>query len=281
MKFYLVDDDKNILNILKIIITDRLMEEVCGASTRSADALEDIAYTKPDIVIVDLLMPEMDGITFVQKARMIQEQTTFIMLSQVSSKDMIASAYENGVEFFVQKPINSIEIEKVVQKVIQKLLMQRTLTKMQSLIQNEINASIPKPAISKDNNRLSGAKNVLQKIGIIGELGSKDILMVLDYLLDHPGLVDTCTLKTLCLSISDTPKSSEQRIRRAANMGLVNLAHLGMEDYGNEIFSEYSNTLYNFEQIRKEMDYIRGKSAQHGNVKVRTFLSALISYSNN
>lgn len=42
------------------------------------------------------------------------DHTAFIMLSQVSSKEMISSAYEAGIEFFIQKPINSVEVETVI-----------------------------------------------------------------------------------------------------------------------------------------------------------------------
>ena len=62
---------------------------------------------------------------------------------------------------------------------------------------------------------------------------------------------------------------------------MVNLAHLGLEDYSNDIFMEYSTTLYNFEQVRKEMDFIRGKSDKHGNIKIKNFLNALMLYSQN
>ena len=57
--------------------------------------------------------------------------------------------------------------------------------------------------------------------------------------------------------------------------GLVNLAHLGLDDYSNEIFVDYSSTLYNFEQVRKEMDCIRQKTIRHGNLKIRHFLTSL------
>ena len=59
-------------------------------------------------MIVDLLMPVMDGITFVKQASKLYPELVFIMLSQVAAKDMISSAYESGIEFFIQKPINSI-----------------------------------------------------------------------------------------------------------------------------------------------------------------------------
>jgi len=43
----------------------------------------------------------------------------------------------------------------------------------------------------------------------------------------------------------------------------------------NETFVEYSNTLFNFEQIKKEMDYIRGKSNIKGSINMKKFLSGL------
>ena len=92
----------------------------------------------------------------------------------------------------------------------------------------------------------------------------------------HPGSPDNFSLHDLCRRFCDSPKSMEQRIRRAATAGLINLAHLG-----NEIFTEYSNTLYNFEQVRREMDYIRGKSSKRGNVKIKHFLTTLSAYSQN
>ena len=64
MKFYLIDDDKNVLHILKRIIRDRGLGEIAGTAENGVDALTDLTLINPDIVIVDLLMPEIDGITY-------------------------------------------------------------------------------------------------------------------------------------------------------------------------------------------------------------------------
>lgn len=80
MKFYLIDDDQNVLNILKLIIKNRNLGEICGTSLNPSDALEDLQYIHPDIVIVDLLMPIMDGISFVKKASPLYSDVAFIML---------------------------------------------------------------------------------------------------------------------------------------------------------------------------------------------------------
>lgn len=283
MKFYFVDDDKNIRTILKILVTERNLGECCGSSGNGDDALEDVAALHPDIIIVDLLMPDMDGISFVEKARKISPESACIMLSQVASKDLIAKAYESGIEFFIQKPLNAIEVESVIRNVLKTLSMHRTIGKVQSLFETEFSengrqSDNPSPQSENFQSRLT---NVLQKLGIIGELGSKDIITLITWLHDRSETLGQQTLGRLLSQFSENPKSVEQRIRRAASTGLVNLAHLGLEDYSNDVFTEFSNTLYNFEQVRREMDYIRRKSDKHGNVKIRSFLNALLSYCEN
>ena len=280
MKIYLIDDDSNVLNILKLIIQAKNLGEVCGFCSSPVDALDDLKYIKPDIVVVDLLMPGMDGISFVKKASAEYKDIAYIMLSQVSNKDMISSAYEAGVEFFIQKPINAIEVESVLTKVTQSLAMKRTLSGMQSLFMTQMQDMMPKaaPAVPKESVHIQKVKDILQRLGIIGEIGSKDIINVVDYMITHRDTATDMTLTELCAQFSDNPKSVEQRIRRTANTAQVNLAHLGLEDYSNDTFIEYSNTLFNFEQIRREMDYIRGRSQKGGNVKIRNFLNALVSY---
>ena len=283
MKFYFVDDDKNIRTILKILVTERNLGECCGSSGNGDDALEDVAALHPDIIIVDLLMPDMDGISFVEKARKISPESACIMLSQVASKDLIAKAYESGIEFFIQKPLNAIVVESVIRNVLKTLSMHRTIGKVQSLFETEFSengrhSDNPSPQSENFQSRLT---NVLQKLGIIGELGSKDIITLITWLHDRSEPLEQQTLGRLLSQFSENPKSVEQRIRRAASTGLVNLAHLGLEDYSNDVFTEFSNTLYNFEQVRREMDYIRRKSDKHGNVKIRSFLNALLSYCEN
>ena len=280
MKIYLIDDDPNILNFLKLIVQAKNLGEICGVCSSPVDALEDLKYIKPDIVVVDLLMPGMDGISFVKKANAEFQDIAYIMLSQVSNKDMISSAYEAGVEFFIQKPINAIEVENVITRVCQSLAMKRTLNSMQNLFMTQMQDVMPKnaPAVQAEPVHLQKTKDILQRLGIIGEIGSKDIINVVDYMITHRDTASDMTLIELCAQFSDNPKSVEQRIRRTANTAMVNLAHLGLEDYSNDTFIEYSNTLFNFEQIRREMDHIRGKNHKGGNVKIRNFLNALVSY---
>ena len=275
ISIFLLDDDPNVTDILKRIIRQKELGRVCGFSQDPAEALEDLRYTQPDLVIADLLMPGMDGVTFVKKARQILPAASYIMLSQVSSKDMIAAAYDAGVEFFIQKPINGVEVVSVIQNVAQKQSLQRTMDQMTKLL--SASGGREKPVSPEDRSpELEKLRRILSRIGILGVTGAEDILTVCaDFLRreEEPGSV---TLKDICARFSDSPKSMEQRIRRAAAAGMTNLAHMGLDDYYNEDFSEYAGMLYSFDQVRKEMDYIQGKTDQRGNVKIKKFLSALL-----
>ena len=279
MKFYFVDDDKNIRTILKILVTERNLGECCGSSGNGFDALEDVEALRPDIIIVDLLMPDMDGISFVEKVRTISPDSACIMLSQVASKDLIARAYEAGVEFFIQKPLNAIEVESVIRNVIKSLSMRRKIGKVRTLFETEFSTSPQSggsfsPQSENFHGRLTG---VLQKLGIIGELGSKDILSLLTYLHDQGETLEQQTLGSFLSRFSDNPKSVEQRSGGLPPQGLSIWPIWGWKTIRTK-FSRIFQYPYNFEQVRREMDYIRGKSDRHGNVKIRNFLNALLCY---
>lgn len=275
MKIYIVEDDGNIVRILEKIIIDKSLGSVAGSANDGITGLQEIEVLKPDIVLVDLLMPGKDGISLVREAKTIHPDIQYIMISQVSSKDMISKAYQSGVEYYISKPIDAIEVQTVINKVKEKINMNKKLAQIQSLFAGE-SKDLNKNQTNADN--MSGVKRVMQRIGIIGETGSQDIMDVVKYLIDTNQTMANFTIKEICSRFTDNPKTMEQRIRRTATIGMINLANIGIEDYMNEIFTEYSNGLYNFEQLKIEMDFIRGKSKKRGKVNIKKFIDGIVYY---
>ena len=281
VKIFLLDDDSAVTDILKMIIDQKNLGSVCGIEHSSIDALDEIKFLKPDILIVDLLMPDMDGTEFVKRAGELLPNSAFIMLSQVSSKEMISEAYEAGIKFFIQKPINSIEIVKVIENVEQSLSMQKTMDQVTQLI--SMSASKLSDDTDNDNRNHEKEKkelrNILSRMGILGENGTEDIIRICEYFIDNDSVPGNMTIKEICRIFSDTPKSMEQRIRRAATAGMVNIAHLGLTDYAHPDFVDFAGKFYTFEQVRYEMDFIQGKVSGHGKVKIKKFISELVQNS--
>lgn len=274
MKFFILDDDINVIRILKKIIDDKELGTVVGEERDGKKGIDKIRTIIPDIVLIDLLMPGIDGLRIVKQLKEEYPNIEFIMISQVSSKNMVEKAYRYGVEYYIYKPINAIEVEMIIRKVIERIEINRTILKMQQIFNN-------KP--EKEIVRLEGAceqciNNILMELGIISEKGSEEIIKAVKYVMMKGINLNNITIRELCSHFTDNPKSMEQRMRRAISIAMTNIANLGIEDYMNETFVQYSNSLFNFEQVRREMEYIRGKSDRGGSTNIKKFLIGLISF---
>ncbi len=272
MKFYIVDDDITVIKVLENIIEDKNLGEMIGYSLGGSKCIEDIILNKPNIVIIDLLMPEKDGIEIVKEIKKLREDIKFIMISQVSAKDLIGKAYNNGIEFFISKPINRIEVVKIIENVKEKIEMGKTLSSIKNMF-TELNL---KEYNKKNNSKSMNIRFIFSKLGIVGEMGSKDILKVCEHLMHKGEKHLNYKISEICEILSDNPKAMEQRIRRAINKALSNIASLGIEDYMNDDFITYGNALFNFEDVKGEMDYIRGKKNHGGKISVKKFIEGLL-----
>ena len=276
MKFYILDDLISSVKVMSNIIESSNLGEIIGTNTNSEKGVAEILAKKPDIVLVDLLMPVKDGITVVNEVREVNPDISFIMVSQVVDKNMISDAYNAGIEFFITKPNNRIEIENVIMRVIEKKQMETVLSGIRSVMGQ------PSPASQQATPEKSGdeftakVKKILGSVGMLGESGTKDILNVCSYLNRNNLNYDSkTTLNDYAAHLNEDPKSVKQRIRRAIKRGLTNVASLGIEDYYSDSFDEYSHTLFNFDTVRMEMDLLRGKSQYGGRPTIDRFFEGL------
>ena len=277
MRIYIVEDDISVINILEDIIENYDLGEICGDCGGNVPDVADVLRAKPDVVLVDFLMPVMDGASFVAELRKYNQNIKCIMISQVSSKDLVSKAYTAGIDFFISKPINLIEIKSVLGNVRQQIENQRTLDNIRNMFMMPNNAdnffAYPAPA---ENEYAKKLRIILNKIGISGEKGSADIIKICEQLKTSGTDVSAISVGQMCESVSDNPKSVEQRIRRAIAAGMSNVAHMGIEDFMNETFMSYSATLFSFEDVRTEMDFIRGRVKMGGKVSIKKFIDGLM-----
>lgn len=270
MKLYIIEDDLSVIGILEDIVERNALGTVCGDSGDGLD-LDQVLALDPDLILIDLLMPGKDGIQVVRELREAGCTAKFIMISQVSSKEMIAKAYTAGVEFFIQKPINLIEVCQVIRNVSQQLENERTLKAIQSMFTVPAAAPAP-PTQDRERRRL---KAILSQLGMAGEKGSEDIIRLCLLLREEGSAASQVGMSALCARLDGSPKSTEQRIRRAVEKGLRHLASLGLEDYNNESFLRYSGRLFPFQEVRAEMAFLQGVGGG-GKANLKKFLDGLL-----
>jgi DNA-binding response OmpR family regulator len=104
---YIVDDDPDILLLLKHIIGTNQCDILTFTSPQQL--LDAVEYQIPHLVITDLNMPEMDGISLVAELRRRSQTLPIIMLSGEPSTEFFLSATAVGVNNYFTKPINMSE----------------------------------------------------------------------------------------------------------------------------------------------------------------------------
>lgn len=273
MRIYIIDDDITVVKMLENIIEDNDLGTVCGNALDGNAGLAEITVLEPDIVLVDLLMPGIDGISVVKEFNNKKNRPAFIMISQVSSPNMVSKAYTEGVDFFINKPINVIEVISVIKNVKEKINYKRIVDNIQNLIHKENTTDIIK---QPSENKIKRIQLILNKLGMSGEKGEREILEICNYLIVNDKNMSDLNVKDLCNKLSPNSKNMEQRIRRAVTKGLTNIAHLGIEDYMNDIFIMYANSLFSFEDVKAQMDYIRGKGKFGGKINIKKFIDGLL-----
>ena len=289
--FYLVDDDLSVLSILSKIIVNNNLGDVIGKSTDGEHAISEILRLKPDIVLVDLLLPKRDGISVVTSVKQVFPDLPFIMISEVYSKDMVSKAYDNGIELFINKPINVIEVINVIKRVDEKVKMKKVIDSFQTAFQSmkTLNEAAP-TAEGQKNTRLENARTIFNQLGISSEAGTKDILYILEFVFEQSELNKKSVFDHKLTDLYDyvslkyekqkgeavNGKAIEQRIRRTIGQALSNIAELGLHDYEHYVFENFASSLFDLREVRKEMDYIKKRGKSRGRISIKKFVLGLI-----
>jgi len=116
-KVLAVDDENDILLILRTSLRDDY--DVMTASN-GPEALQKIAEDFPDVVILDMMMPEMDGIEVLEEIRRNPATATLpvIFLTGVSDRSKIREALDKGTAYYLTKPFNHRELSSRVEQAL-------------------------------------------------------------------------------------------------------------------------------------------------------------------
>ena len=105
-RILVVDDAAFMRMMIKDILTKNGYE-VVGEAADGVQAVERYQELKPDLVTLDITMPEMDGITALKKIKEIDPQAKVIMCSAMGQQAMVIDAIQAGAKDFIVKPFQA------------------------------------------------------------------------------------------------------------------------------------------------------------------------------
>jgi two-component system chemotaxis response regulator CheY len=116
-KILIVDDAAFMRMMLKDILTKNGFE-VVGEAENGLVGVEKFKELKPDLVTMDITMPEMDGITAVKNIKGIDGNAKVVMCSAMGQQAMVIDAIQAGAKDFIVKPFQADRVVEAIQKAL-------------------------------------------------------------------------------------------------------------------------------------------------------------------
>lgn len=121
-KVFIVDDEPFIIEgLYDILDWPRLGLEIVGHAENGRQALDALQTTPTDVLITDISMPVMDGLSLIAEARKVHKELKAIILSGFNEFDYLKEGMKLGIENYLLKPINVDELESTLRNTVQKL----------------------------------------------------------------------------------------------------------------------------------------------------------------
>lgn len=117
VKVLIVDDAAFMRMMIKNIL-GKAGYEIVGEAENGAQAVTKYKELKPDLVTMDITMPEMDGITAVKEIMKTDSSAKIIMCSAMGQQAMVIDAIQAGAKDFIVKPFQPNRVLEAVQKVV-------------------------------------------------------------------------------------------------------------------------------------------------------------------
>jgi len=119
LRFLVVDDAIFMRTVLKKMLSEEGFE-VVGEAGNGIDAIQMAAKLKPDIVTLDITMPEMDGIKAVPEILKVSPDSKIIMCSALGQQAMVVDAIKKGAKDFIVKPFEKSRVLQAINNVVKR-----------------------------------------------------------------------------------------------------------------------------------------------------------------
>ena len=117
-KNILICDDAAFMRMMIKDILTKNGYNVVGEAENGAKAVEKYQELKPDLVLMDMTMPEMDGIQALKAIKAADPSATVIMCSAMGQQAMVIESIQSGAKDFIVKPFQQDRVLEAVRKVV-------------------------------------------------------------------------------------------------------------------------------------------------------------------
>jgi DNA-binding NarL/FixJ family response regulator len=118
MRVFLADDHRLMLAAIRTALEREDDIEIVGTTTDAANVLPLVAELRPDVVVLDVVMPQIDGLAVLERIRARFDDISVVLLSASEDQSLVGQAREKGASAFVHKQIDPVELAPILRKAL-------------------------------------------------------------------------------------------------------------------------------------------------------------------
>lgn len=144
MKLIIVDDEYLFREALKVSIDfEGLDLDIAGEAKNGKEALKLLIENEPDIALIDINMPIMDGLEFAKYVHDNKIDTKIIIISGYDQFDYAKQAIHLGVHSYLLKPVDEVELESELKELIRSIQVERSVNEELDVLKKQARTNIP------------------------------------------------------------------------------------------------------------------------------------------
>ena len=210
----IADDNAKVLQLLDKIVSSDEELNVVGKAGNGEDLYDIIKKQEPDVVLLDLVMPKVDGLTVmerVNKDQEIRKHPAFIVITAVGQEKITEDAFDLGADYYILKPFdNEMVINRIKHTRVKK---DRNFAKVQ-----KVNAYESKKEYM-ERNLETDVTNIIHEIGVPAHIKGyhylRDAIMMAVEDMNMLNSITKILYPTIAKKHQTTPSRVERAIRHA------------------------------------------------------------------
>lgn len=210
----IADDNERMLHLLSDIIRSDDELQVVGTAKDGEEAYNMIKSKEPDVVLLDIVMPKLDGLSVMDKIkndRNIKKQPAFIMVSAIGQEKITEDAFELGADYYIMKPFDN---EMVLNRI-------KHVKRSNSRMVNEVKRvnAYEKKEEYKERNLESEVTTIIHEIGVPAHIKGyqylREAIMMSVTDMEMLNSITKILYPTIAKKFQTTPSRVERAIRHA------------------------------------------------------------------
>lgn len=226
----IADDNERMVQLLDQIVSSDDEMEVVGKAANGEDLIDIIKEKEPDVVLLDIIMPKLDGLTVMDRINHEPElkKPAFIIISAVSQEQMTEDAFELGADYYILKPFDNTSVVNRIKRVYTG--RQRTFSKLKNI------ASYENQKAYIEHNLETDATNIIHEVGVPAHIkGYQYLRDAIIMSVNDMEMLNSIT-KILYPTIAKMHQTTPSRVERAIRHAIEVAWSRGKMDTIDELF---------------------------------------------